>query len=271
MLCYEKENVWLYCGDNVEFMKTVPDDVVDLTVTSPPYDGLRTYNGYSFDFENVAKELYRITKEGGCVVWVVSDSTKNGNESGTSFKQALFFKEIGFNLHDTMIYSKGAQGGAKGSCYAYTQSFEYMFVFSKGKLGTVNLIADRINTEFTGKRMKKSTMRKADGNTVAFEVPTNATGKRTNVWEIRGGYMVSSPDKISYEHPATFPESLANDHILSWSNENDLVFDPFNGSGTTAKMAKLLKRKFMGIDISKEYVDIQIARLEATNNQVVLD
>ena len=249
----------IYNEDCLETMARMPDNFIDLTVTSPPYDNLRTYNGYSFDFENVAKELFRVTKPGGVVVWVVGDATIKGSETGTSFRQALYFKEQGFNLHDTMIYSKGAQGGAKGSCYCYTQSFEYMFIFSKGKIKTSNLLKDRENKY---QKNGKSTMRRSNGETVGFIAKPNKFSKRTNVWELRGGFMVGSADKISFEHPATFPEQLANDHILSWSNEGDLVYDPFMGSGTTAKMSILNNRNWIGSEISSEYCNIIEERIK---------
>lgn len=257
----------LITGDNVAVLKTMPADYVDLTVTSPPYDNLRTYNGFTWDFEALAKELYRVTKPGGVVVWVVGDATVKGSETGTSFKQALFFKDVcGFNLHDTMIYSKGAQGGAKGSNYSYTQSFEYMFVFSKGKPNALNLLRDRPNAYQA--KGKKSTMRKEDGRLETFTADVGEFSKRTNVWEIRGGYMVGSTDIEAFKHPATFPESLANDHILSWSNEGDVVLDPFMGSGTTGKMALLNNRKFIGIELSQEYVEIAKKRIETLDQTV---
>ena len=248
----------IYNIDNINGMAQLGKETVDLTVTSPPYDDMRNYNGYSFDFERVARGLFYVTKVGGVVVWVVGDGTKNGDETGTSFRQALYFKEIGFNLHDTMIYNKGAQGGAKGSNYCYTQAFEYMFVFSKGKPKSINLLKDRENKYV---KTGKSSMRKKNGKTIEFTANGTTHSKRTNVWDIRGGWMVGSTDKIAFEHPATFPEALANDHILSWSNEGDLVFDPFMGSGTTAKMALLNKRNYIGFEISKEYVDIAEQRL----------
>jgi len=249
----------IYNEDCLETMARMPDNFIDLTVTSPPYDNLRTYNGYSFDFENVAKELFRVTKPGGVVVWVVGDATIKGSETGTSFRQALYFMNCGFKLHDTMIYSKGAQGGAKGSCYCYTQSFEYMFIFSKGKIKTSNLLKDRENKY---QKNGKSTMRRSNGETVGFIAKPNKFSKRTNVWELRGGFMVGSADKISFEHPATFPEQLANDHILSWSNEGDLVYDPFMGSGTVAKMSILNNRNWIGSEISSEYCNIIKERIK---------
>jgi DNA modification methylase len=256
--------VELHLGDCLEVMRGMADKSVDLTVTSPPYDNLRTYNGYKFDFEGIAKQLFRVTKDGGVVVWVVGDATINGSETGTSFKQALYFKEIGFNLLDTMIYSKGAQGGAKGSIYCYTQSFEYMLVFTKGKIKTVNLLKDRENAY---QKDGKSSMRRKNGKTVEFQAKPNVFSKRTNVWEIRGGYMVGSPDKISFEHPATFPEVLAKDHILSWSNPGDIVLDPFTGSGTTGKMSVKLGRNFIGIEIDPTYFAIAERRIAEAQMQ----
>ena len=256
-------------GDCVETMKKIPDNSIDLTVTSPPYDDLRTYNGYSFDFENAAKELYRITKDGGVVVWVVGDSTINGSESGTSFKQALYFKDIGFNLHDTMIYEKS--GCSLPSKNRYLQCFEYMFIFSKGKPKTYNLICDRENRfERWGKTKK---VREKDGSfTVRETKPFNKYGRRYNIWRyVTGGQGNTATDEFAHKHPAIFPEKLAQDHIISWSNEGDLVFDPFVGSGTTGKMAILNNRNFIGVDISEEYCELSKERIESTINIKVIE
>lgn len=239
--------------DCLEGLRQMDDECVDLTVTSPPYDALRTYNGYCFDFENVAKELYRVTKTGGVVVWNVNDATIKGSETGTSFRQALYFKEIGFNLHDTMIWIKDG-GGAVGSNYCYTQNFEYMFVFSKGKPKSINLIRDKENLSF-GIDKSGVGRRKANGEK-KIEVRKEAKpfSKRNNWWYI--------PPQKGMEHPAVFPEQLANDHIVSWSNNGDVVLDPFMGSGTTAKMAMVNNRKFVGFEISEEYCEIIKNRLE---------
>lgn len=191
------------------------------------------------------------------VVWVVGDATINGSETGTSFRQALHFKELGFNLHDTMIYEKCGTG-ACGSNYAYWQIFEYMFVFSKGKPTTVNRIADSKNV--TAGTVRKSGRRAADGNQKDANirvVPSYAV--RSNVWKIQQ----NNKDEIARGHPAVFPEQLASDHIISWSNPGDLVFDLFSGSGTTAKMALVNGRNFIGCDISAEYVELSKARLRA--------
>ena len=249
----------LYQGDCVNIMSDMEAESVDLTITSPPYDDLRTYNGYTFDFENIAKQLYRITKQSGVVVWVVGDQTLESNESGTSFRQALYFKEIGFNLFDTMIYQKPPRG-AVGNNKTYWQSFEYMFVFSKGKPKTINLIKDRENKE--SRNGDNGTKRLADGSLLKLSRGGYSEyGRRTNVWEYAIGKGHSTQDEIAHQHPAIFPEKLAEDHILSWSNESDLVFDPMCGSGTVGKMALLNNRQFIGVDISAEYIAIAKERL----------
>ena len=241
-------------GDCVELMQEMNDDCIDLVITSPPYDNLRTYGGErNFRFEDTAHELYRVVKPGGVVVWVVGDQTINGSETGTSFRQALHFKNIGFNLHDTMIYSKGAQGGAPGSSYAYLSSFEYMFILSKGIPHTHNLIKDRPNIKYNKGSVIKSSLRESDDSRHSFKCRIERFGKRTNVWEIHGGYRVGSTDKISFLHPATFPEQLAKDHIISWSNEGDLVLDPLCGSGTVLKMCRMLNRNGIGFEINPDY------------------
>ena len=252
---YRDLDTVVYCGDCVAVMATLPAASVDLTVTSPPYDNLRKYNGFTFDFESVAKQLYRVTKQGGVVVWIVGDATVDGSETGTSFKQALYFKEIGFNLHDTMIYQK-AGTGASGSNYAYWQSFEYMFVFSKGKPQTVNRIADVVN-KMAGEVVPG---RFREGGNLEADHITKAVGTRTNIWRYTVGFMDKS-DKTG--HPAPFPERLCADHIISWSNKDDVILDPFVGSGTTLKMAKLNGRRSIGIDISEDYCAISAARCVA--------
>lgn len=241
------ETNYIHMGDNVEFMRTLPNGCIDLTVTSPPYDNLRTYNGYSFDFESVANELYRITKDGGVVVWIVNDATIKGSETGTSFRQALYFKEIGFNLHDTMIWVKDG-GGAIGSNKCYTQNFEYMFILTKGVPNTYNLIKDKVNLSFgvdksgIGRRLKNGEHK------VEKRKPAKKYSKRNNWWYI--------PPQKSKEHPAVFPYKLVEDHITSWSNEGDTIFDPFSGSGTTLIAALKNKRNFLGCEISSEYCEL---------------
>lgn len=246
-------------GDCLKEMRKIPEESIDLTITSPPYDNLRTYNGYSFDFESIARELYRITKSGGVVVWVVGDSVVRGSETMTSFKQALFFNKIGFNLHDTMIYQK--TGIPFPSKTRYLQCFEYMFVLSKGKPKTVNLLEDRPNAT-AGQTRKSRKYRTKDGTFVkGSEKPIKEYGVRFNIWKYQTGQYKSTKDLEAFKHPAIFPEALAEDHILSWSNEGDTVLDCFMGSGTTGKMALLNKRKFIGIEISKEYCKIAKERI----------
>lgn len=255
----------IYNMDCLEGMKLIDDNAIDLTVTSPPYDNLRDYKGYTLDFEGIANELFRITKDGGTVVWIVNDKTTNGDESGTSFKQALYFKSIGFKLHDTMIYAK--DGTPYPETTRYYPQFEYMFILVKGKIKTVNLIADKPN-KYYGDKIT-TICRNKDGTLTPCSALKNNTGRvvkecgvRTNIWKYSVGKNKSTTDKVAYKHPAIFPEKLAHDHIYSWSNENDLVLDPFMGSGTTAKMAKLLNRNYIGFEVSKEYCDIAEERLK---------
>lgn len=249
-------------GDCSEIMKRMPDKSIDLTVTSPPYDDLRNYNGFSFPFEDIAKELFRITKPGGIVVWVVGDKTDKGSESGSSFKQALYFKEIGFNLHDTMIYQKDSISFPDTN--RYYQVFEYMFILSKGKPKTVNLLADRQNKWSNGRKRITGRERQSDGSLMGRRKGNllKPYGVRFNVWKYSTGKNKSTKDPIAFEHPAIFPEKLAEDHILSWSNEGDIVMDPMCGSGTTLKMAKLNNRNYIGIDYSDEYVGLTEKRLQ---------
>lgn len=240
----------IYNENCLDTMAKMPDNFIDLTVTSPPYDNLRTYNGYSFDFENIAKELYRVTKNGGVVVWVVGDATIKGSETGTSFKQALFFKEIGFNI-ETMIWEKTGSG-CLGSNKFYGQNFEYMFIITKGMPKTTNLICDRENKIKRGVVKVNGSLDKS-GKGIYRTVERKPFGKRNNIWRF--------DTQKNSEHPAPFPEQLANDHIISWSNEGDLVYDPFMGSGTTAKMAILNNRNYIGSEISEEYCEMIEERL----------
>jgi len=248
-------------GDCLQVMKTLEDNSIDLTVTSPPYDNLRTYNGYTFDFEGIAKELFRVTKDGGVVVWVVGDKIKKGNKSLTSFKQALYFQQVGFNVHDVMIYRKKNTPFMRSN--AYTNCFEFMFVLSKGSPKSFSPL--KVKTIRQGKEMLPFN-KGADGVNRKVLGELKAEKTMTNIWEYAVGYGGSTSDRLAFDHPAIFPEKLAEDHIISWSNEGDTVLDPMAGSGTTLKMAKKNNRNYIGIEISEEYCDIINKRLTSLDN-----
>lgn len=248
----------LYLGDCLDVLPTLAEGSVDLTVTSPPYDRLREYNGYSFDFEPIARELYRVTKSGGVVVWVVGDMVEDGGETLSSMRHALYFVDkCGFTMHDTMIYKK--DGAPFPESNRYLQTFEYMFVLSKGGAPkTHNLLQEK--TKYGGSASNST--RSADGGVTNFRYAYGKENRtRDNVWYIPCGYMKTTKDKDAYEHPAMFPEALARDHIISWSNPGDVVLDPMMGSGTTGKKSVELSRKFVGCECSLEYYAIAKRRI----------
>ena len=245
----------LIVGNCVDVMRGWPDNLIQLTVTSPPYDKLRDYKGYDFPFEEIAAELFRVTAPGGVVVWVVGDRI-NGGRSLTSFRQAIFFQEIGFSAHDIMIYQKKNTPFMRSN--AYTNAYEMMFVLSKGKPKTFNPL--KVPTQRHG--MELLTHNKLpDGVNKKKLGELKKEKTRTNIWSYAVGLGGTTRDKIAFQHPAVFPEKLAEDHIKSWSNPGDLVLDPMCGSGTTGKMALMNDRDFIGIDISPEYIEIARQRL----------
>lgn len=263
---YDKDGITIYCGDCAKVMgDVIEDNTIDLTVTSPPYDdmdldynpipksGLRDYNGYEWDFKAIAEQLWRVSAKGGVVVWVVNDPTIDGSESLASSLQKIYFRGLGFNIHDTMIYEV-AGTGAKGSNLAYWQGFEFMLVLSKESPKAVNRIADVKNSE--GGRLRRIGQ-KADiiGSRTSRRVRGPEWSIRPNVWR----YTSAGNDVTN--HPAPFPEALARDHIISWSNAGDIILDPMAGSGTTLKMAQALGRRAIGIDISEDYCKIMVERL----------
>lgn len=253
----------IHTANCVEFMmKHMAHDSVDLTLTSPPYDNMRDYKGYQFPFEDIAQCLYRVTKTGGVVVWVVGDKILNGNRSFTSFKQALFFQEIGFQAHDVMIYKKKNTPFMRSN--AYTNCYELMLVLSKGKPTTFNPL--KAQTARSGYEMLTHN-KLADGVNKKRRGKLNKEKTRTNIWEYAVGLYGSTSDKAAFQHPAIFPEQLAEDHVLSWTNPGGLVLDPMCGSGTTCKMAMLNNRRYIGIDISSEYTKIARARLREIQKQ----
>ncbi|MFW6172940.1 MAG: DNA-methyltransferase [Elusimicrobiota bacterium] len=281
-------------GSNVEVLKKFPNSCIDLTVTSPPYDAIRNYSkkldtkqnlvgNYSFPFEELAKQLYRVTSMGGVVVWNVNDQTVKGNdggstETGNSFRMALYFQEVGFNIHDTMIYQK--PGVRFPDKLRYHQTFEYMFVLSKGRPKTIEFINDvRCKSYKPGQRqwaVPRNKREKDDKLIVcdSFTKNIGEFGRRHNVWKINCEQSGGGDITEWNWHPAIFPSALAHDHIVSWSKEGDVVLDPFSGSGTTAIQAKITKRKFIGIDINKEYVEKSRKRLEnyaSVDNQIKED
>ncbi len=256
-------------GNCVDLMKCLPDSSIDMCITSPPYDNLRTYKGYDFPFEDIVEELFRILKNGGIVVWVVNDATINGTETGTSFKQALKFKDIGFNIHDTMIFLKT---NPIPQIYRkrYTNVFEYMFVFSKGVVKTHNPLT--VPCMHAGLELKGTTYKNFSTGVQTrgkMAKPVKEDKIRGNVWE----YVVGKKavDQEAKGHPAPFPYDLAKDHIISWTNEGDIVLDPMCGSGTSLVAAYDLKRQFMGFDISEEYCELAKNRLKKHQNTAQCD
>ena len=249
----------IFTGDCVEIMKGFPESSIDMCITSPPYDNLRVYKGYVFPFCDIVRELFRVIKIGGVVVWVVGDATIDGSETGTSFKQALKFIEEGFNLHDTMIFKK-ANPIPQVYRKRYTNEFEYMFVFSKGTVNTHNPLM--VPCLHAGLELKGTTYKN-------FSVGSQKRGKmanpvkkekiRGNIWEYVVGKL--AVDQEAKEHPAPFPYALAKEHILSWTNENDIVLDPMCGSGTSIVAANDLRRRYIGIDISEDYCRLTQSRL----------
>ncbi|PHS02140.1 MAG: site-specific DNA-methyltransferase [Blastopirellula sp.] len=240
-------------GNSQHLLAQIHDESIDMVLTSPPYDNIRSYNGNNSLWNEqvwtrVIEHLYRIIKTGGVVVWIVGDATIDGSETGTSFEQALFAKKVGFNLHDTMIYQKFGSGLPHKS-HRYGQSFEYMFIFSKGDIGDKGVIKTFPKTGKVG----KTTRRQKDGS-IKRGTYNIGGGKLSNIWQYAG--------ESKTDHPAPFPENLARDHILSWSNEGDTILDCFMGSGTTGKVAKDLNRSFIGIELDFEYFDIAESRIK---------
>ncbi|MDE0643772.1 MAG: site-specific DNA-methyltransferase [bacterium] len=254
----------LITGDCVEVMRSWPDECIDLTVTSPPYDNLRNYEGYEFPFDSIARELLRITKDGGVVVWVVGDKIKNGR-SLTSLRQAIHFQEIGFNVHDIMIYQKRNTPFMRSN--AYTNAYELMVVLAKGKPKTFNPL--KIPTARHGYEMLTHN-KGPDGVNKKTRSKLNKEKTRTNIWSYAVGLGGTTRDRIAFQHPAVFPEKLAEDHILSWTNPGDLVLDPMCGSGTTCKMAVATERNYVGIDIAPEYIEIARQRVAAVQQRILL-
>lgn len=246
----------IICGDASVVLEDIPDNIIDLVVTSPPYDNLHNYNGFNFNVEAIANELFRIIKDKGVVVWVVGDKIIQGNRTLTSFRHALYFQEVGFNVHDVMIYRKKNTPFMRSN--AYTNCYEFMFVFSKGSPKIFNPI--KVPTKRNGFTMTVA-HKKPDGTSQKVLKKLNNEKVKTNIWDYAVGLGGTTTDRIAFKHPAVFPERLAEDHILSWTNEGDIVLDPLCGSGTTCKMAKLNNRKFIGIEISNAYCEIAKNRL----------
>ena len=250
----------IQCGDSAELMKQIPDCSIDLTVTSPPYDGLRKYKGFDWDFQKIAQELFRVTKPGGVVVWVVNDGTEGGSETGTSFRQALYFKDVaGFRLHDTMIWRK-TNPLPQVRQPRYASCFEYMFVLSKGKPKTFNPIMRKTKSGGLERWSREKNVNAETGRTLKHMV-FKEEAIQYNVWE-----MQVARNKTT--HPAVFPAQLAHDHIVTWSNPGDIVLDPFVGSGTTAIEALKLNRHYIGFDISEEYCEMSRTRIQEASQKV---
>ena len=262
-LFYSQSDVTIYNLDCLDYLKTLPKDSIKFTLTSPPYDDIRDYNGYSFPFESIAQELWRTTKVGGVIAWNVADATVKGSETGTSMRQALYFMSLGFRLHDTMIYAKKNPMPAGVSSKRYHQAWEYVFILSKDAPETFNPIMVKAKYGHLEASMKH---RGKDGEMNYKKTKRNEFTKVRNIFEYSVGGGHSSKDKVAFQHPAIMPEQLAQDMISTWTDEGDTVFDPFTGAGTTAKMCLLSNRKFHGTELSLEYCKIIEERIKLTVN-----
>lgn len=260
---YSTNDINIYNVDCLEYLKTLPDNSIKFTLTSPPYDDIRDYKGYSFPFEEIAQQLWRVTKSGGVIAWNVADATVKGSETGTSMRQALYFMSQGFRLHDTMIYAKKNPMPASVSSKRYHQSWEYIFILSKDAPETFNPIMVKAKYGHVEANMKH---RGRDGELNYVKTKRNEFTKVRNIFEYSIGGGHSTKDKIAFGHPALMPEQLAHDMILTWTNEGDQVFDPFSGAGTTAKMCLLNNRKFHGTELSSEYCELSQQRIELALN-----
>lgn len=265
MIYTDEKDIQLFCSDCVDFVNSINEESIDMVITSPPYDNLREYGGHTYDFEALGLQLYRALKSGGVVIWVVADASIDGSETGTSFKQALYFKEIGFNIHDTMIYAKNNPMPTSGD--RYHQSFEYMFCFSKGKPKTFNPI--KVDSKYDGLANMKN--RGVSGELNYVKIERTESHKVGNIFTYSIGGGINTKDKIAYNHPAIFPENLVSDQISTWSNKNDLICDPMMGSGTVAKICMLNNRRFIGADINPEYVNLCKTRIEENRKSCLFE
>lgn len=256
---YSLNDINIYNANCLDYLKNLPDNSIKFTLTSPPYDDIRDYKGYSFPFEEIAKELWRTTKTNGVIAWNVADATIKGSETGTSMRQALYFMELGFRLHDTMIYAKKNPMPAGVSSKRYHQAWEYIFILSKDAPETFNPIMTKAKFGHLEANMKH---RGKDGEIHYVKTKRNEFTKVRNIFEYSVGGGHSTKDKIAFKHPAIMPEQLAYDMISTWTNPGDQVFDPFTGSGTAAKVCMMLDRKFHGTEISQEYCEISKQRLD---------
>lgn len=253
--------VSILVGDAFEKLRELPNDSVQLTVTSPPYDKLRTYGGHTWDFEGIARELYRVTCVGGVVCWNVGDSVVNGSETLTSAKQKIFFHEqCGFRIHDTMFYEKSNPPNPSDRQLRYNQTVEYIFVLSKGRPRCFNPIKDKRNVSFGsprfGKKERRDTNGQKTGRHFSDRNPAAEFGLRGNCWRGNTAGQESPCQKDRFEHSAVMPKWLAHDLILSWSNVGDTVLDPMAGSGTTGRESLQLGRNAILIEINPDYIPI---------------
>jgi site-specific DNA-methyltransferase (adenine-specific) len=258
---YDQDQICLYQANCLDYLRSQPADSIKFTLTSPPYDDIRDYKGYSFPFEEIAQELWRVTRPGGVIAWNVADATVKGSETGTAMRQALYFMSLGFRLHDTMIYVKKNPMPSGVSSKRYHQAWEYIFILSRDTPETFNPIMVRAKFGHLEANMKH---RGAEGTIDYVKTKRNEFTKVRNVFEYSVGGGHSTKDRIAFQHPAIMPEQLALDQIQTWTDPGDVVFDPFTGSGTTAKMARIAGRRFVGTEMSAEYCDIARQRLEST-------
>lgn len=251
----------IICGDSVEILRSFPDNSIDIVVTSPPYDAIRDYKGFSYDLHATGKEIQRVLKLGGVAVIVIQDQTKNFGKTLTSFRTILdWCDSFGFKLFETVIYRKY---GAEGAWWnkRFRVDHEYIPIFLKGERPQYfNKEHLKIPSKHGGKTLTGGGTRLTNGIRIATRaIKINLMKCRGTIWE----YLTAGDgSRLKHEHPATFPDKLPYDFIQCFCPEGGIVLDPFVGSGTTTVAAKNLGRRYIGIDIAPEYCAIAEKRMQ---------
>jgi site-specific DNA-methyltransferase (adenine-specific) len=254
----------VYQQDCIVGMRKIPDGAIDLVVTSPPYDNLRDYNGYSVDLNETGKNIYRILKDGGVAVMVIQDQTKNFGKSLTSFRTIVdWCDNVGFKLFECVIYRKNGTEGAWWK-NRFRVDHEYMPIFLKGeKPQYFNKDSLKVKSKHGGKIMTGFANRKTNGETgKSITKAINEMKCRGTVWDY---LMAGDKDPVKRKHPAPFPDKIPFDFINCFCPPNGIVLDPFVGSGSTVVGAKKLNRSFIGFDISEEYCNLTRKRLDSVS------
>ncbi len=261
-----ESGAYLYCGDCIDLVKTIPSESVSLVISSPPYNVGKVYetrtslNSYLESFEELFREMVRILTPHGNICWQVGNYVNKGEVYPLDIYFYPIFKSLNLKLRNRIVWQFNHGLHARKR---FSGRYETILWFTKSDTYTFNLDNVRVPSKYPGKRHFKGPNKgKPSGNPLGKN-PSDIWRMlekdwETCIWDIPN-VKANHPEKT--EHPCQFPIELVERCVLALTNENDIVLDPFCGVGSAIIAAVKHNRNGIGADKESRYIDLAFERL----------